>query len=183
MQRSGSLTGLQRRRAKSAPVIGVSLRREGEGVGADGARRRGRVDEAPGVGERAGAAGAQEDDRRRRLHRSLDRFLDLVLLMGGFGEWNCVESWGRFWVRFLSLSFLAGFLARLLLFFLFVVLSFMQPRRRCSGREVVFLQVTCILTWFALAKRNLSLLRKIWQTASPLDPTKYGVPKYMHVFM
>lgn len=179
----GRLTGLQRRRAKSTPVIGVSLRREGEGLGADGARRRGRVDEAPGVGERAGAAGAQEDDRRRRrLHRSLDRFLDLVLLMGGFEEWNCVERVGEI-LGAVSLSFLALFLARLLLFFLFVVLSFMQPRRRCSGREVVFLQLTCILTWFALAKRNLSLLRKIWQTASPLDPTKYRVPKYMHVFM
>lgn len=95
MQRSGSLTGLQRRRAKSAPVIGVSLRREGEGVGADGARRRGRVDEAPGVGERAGAAGAQEDDRRRRrrrrqssvsggrLHRWLDKLFAALLLRNG----------------------------------------------------------------------------------------------------
>lgn len=166
MQRSGSLTGLQRRRAKSAPVIGVSLRREGEGVGADGARRRGRVDEAPGVGERAGAAGAQEDDRRRRLHRSLDRFLvgRVLVLMGVALEsgiaWRVGGDFGCDLSLSLSFSWLDFFLARLLLFFLLLCfLSFMQrPRRRCSGREVVFLQVTCILTWFASAKKNLSLL-------------------------
>jgi hypothetical protein len=51
-----------------APVVGVLVRREGERRGADGAGRhgRGRLDEAPRVGERGGAARAQEDQRRRR---------------------------------------------------------------------------------------------------------------------
>lgn len=45
-----------------APVVGVPVRRQGEGRGADGARRLRRLDEASRVGERAGAAGAQKDE-------------------------------------------------------------------------------------------------------------------------
>ncbi len=152
----------------SAPVIGVLLRWERDAQGADDARRRGRPEEAPRVRERAGAAGAQEDDRRRRrrLHRSLDRFLvgRVLVLMGVALEsgiaWRVGGDFGCDLSLSLSFSWLDFFLARLLLFFLLLCfLSFMQrPRRRCSGREVVFLQVTCILTWFASAKKNLSLL-------------------------
>jgi hypothetical protein len=48
--------------AQRSPVVGVPVRRQGEGRGADGARRLRRLDEASRVGERAGAAGAQKDE-------------------------------------------------------------------------------------------------------------------------
>lgn len=48
--------------APRSPVVGVPVRRQGEGRGADGARRLRRLDEASRVGERAGAAGAQKDE-------------------------------------------------------------------------------------------------------------------------
>jgi hypothetical protein len=54
-----------------APVVGVLVRREGERRGADGAGRHGRLDEAPRVRERGGAARAQEDQRRRRRYSYL----------------------------------------------------------------------------------------------------------------
>ena len=47
-----------------APVVGVPLRREGDAHGADVAGRRRRLEEAPCVGQRAGAARAEEDQRR-----------------------------------------------------------------------------------------------------------------------
>jgi hypothetical protein len=56
-----------------APVVGVLVGWEREAHGADVAWRRARPDEAPCVGQRAGAARAQEDQRgrgRRRRHRS-----------------------------------------------------------------------------------------------------------------
>lgn len=43
------------------PVVGVPLRREGDAHGTDDAGRRGRLEEAPCVRQRAGAARAQED--------------------------------------------------------------------------------------------------------------------------
>ena len=49
--------------AQRSPVVGVPVRRQGEGRGADGARRLRRLDEASRVGERAGAARAQKDER------------------------------------------------------------------------------------------------------------------------
>jgi hypothetical protein len=52
--------------AKRAPVVGVPVRRQGKGRGADGAQRRGRLDEAPSVGKRAGEARAQQDQQRQR---------------------------------------------------------------------------------------------------------------------
>lgn len=47
-----------------APVVGVPLRREGDAHGAHVAGQRRRLEEAPCVGQRAGAARAKEDQRR-----------------------------------------------------------------------------------------------------------------------
>jgi len=82
-----------------APVVGVPLRREGDAQGTDVAGRRRRLEEAPCVGQRAGAARAKEDQRglrRRRapgrrlerigLHRSLDELV-LVCFVGSLGHW------------------------------------------------------------------------------------------------
>lgn len=98
-----------------APVVGVPLRREGDAHRTDAAGRRRRLEEAPCVGQRAGAPRTKEDQRRQwrlRLRRSLGRRIEriglqrsldglvLVCSAGSLEHW-IHASRGKIWSDFL----------------------------------------------------------------------------------
>lgn len=158
------------------PVVGIPVRRQGEGRGADGARRRGRLDEAPRVRERAGAARAQKDQRRRwrrrRPRRSAPgwaRQRRIRVHHRWRDSWLCCcpgAGLGRRISREVLLSgwFLAPLLLSLSYFlprFAFHYWCLVLPGLPARGREVVFLPPYFVLSRAVSQSQTLS-----WSTCS-----------------